>query len=259
MESDWVDAYLARIGIHDRAAPGMDALRQLQLAHLRSVPFENLSIHIGEPIVLDPEALMAKIVGRHRGGFCYELNGAFAHLLGALGYSVHTLSARVHGPSGPSPPFDHMVLRVDLDQPWLVDVGFGAFAHHPLRLDTTADQPDPAGTLRVRTVADGDIDVFLNRDPQYRVDPRPYALADFVPTCWWQATSPESHFTRSLTCSLLTDRGRVTLSGTRLIVTVDGRRQEEVLDSEIEVLEAYRSHFGIELDRAPRVKHPEVR
>jgi len=255
---DRVEAYLHRIGFDQHDEPRVDALRELQVAHLKSVPFENLSIHMGEPIVLDPEALLDKIVGRRRGGFCYELNGAFGSLLEALGYRVQVLSARVYGSSGLGPPFDHLALRVELEHPWLVDVGFGAFAQHPLRIDADADQLDPAGVVRVRAVG-GDLDVFLDEKPQYRLDMRPYVLADFVPTCWWQATSPDSHFTRSLTCSLLTDRGRVTLSGARLIVTTDGRRREQLLESDAEVLAAYRAYFGISLDEVPQLKRDRFR
>ena len=64
------------------------------------MPFENLSIHLGEPIVLEPAALVDKLVDRRRGGFCYELNGAFAALLSALGYSVTLLAASVATPMG---------------------------------------------------------------------------------------------------------------------------------------------------------------
>ena len=136
----------------------------------------------------------AKIVDRKRGGFCYELNGLFAALLRTLGYRVELLQARVYGNGAYGPPFDHMAVRVLLDRPYLVDVGFGKFALEPLRMDIADAQQDPAGTFHVHS-AGSHIDVFMGGEPQYRLDPRPYRLADFVPTCWWQATSPDSHFT----------------------------------------------------------------
>jgi N-hydroxyarylamine O-acetyltransferase len=255
----WIDDYLTRLGRQRPASADLDALRQLQQAHLLAVPFENLSIHLGEPIVLDEAALVTKVVERRRGGFCYELNGAFAALLTALGYRVSMLSARVFGADGqPSPPFDHMTLRVDLAEPWLVDVGFGRFATHPLRFGSAGDQPDPAGTFRVAAspAGHGEFDVFLDGEPAYRVDPRPYALSDFAPTCWWQQTFPGSHFRKSLTCSISTTSGRITLSGDRLIVTEEGQRQEHILASDAEILAAYRRHFGITLDRVPVVTAP---
>ncbi|MFI0259871.1 arylamine N-acetyltransferase [Streptomyces sp. NPDC017056] len=261
------DAYLRRIGATRPAVPDAEALRDLHLRHLRAVPFENLSVHLGEDVVLDYKALVDKVVGASRGGFCYELNGAFAALLRALGYRVELLAARVFGPDGPGIPYDHLALRVHTadghdghdghdvhdghDGPWLADIGFGRNSHHPLRLDSRAEQPDPAGTFRIEETADGDLDVLRDGRPQYRLERRPRALADFEAGSWYHRTSPDSPFTRSLVCSRLTEHGRVTLSGRTLVTTgADGSRDEREL-TEDEVLPAYRSHFGITLDRIP--------
>ena len=253
-----LDAYLARIGAARPARADAAALRELQVRHLLAVPFENLSIHLGEPIVLEPGALWDKLLRRRRGGFCYELNGAFSELLSALGFEVALLAARVFGDGGPGPPFDHLALRVDVvgAGPWLADVGFGRHSSYPLRLDTAAEQADPGGTFRVAETADGDLDVIRDGQPQYRVEQRPRSLGDFEPTCWWQQTSPKSHFTRSLVCSLLTEHGRVTLSDRTLIHTTGGRRDECTLTDDAEVLDAYRTHFGIVLDRLPTPPTP---
>jgi N-hydroxyarylamine O-acetyltransferase len=253
MDDSQVDRYLDRIGAGRPVRADAGALAELQLRHLRSVPFENLSIHLGEPIVLEEAVLVDKLVERHRGGFCYELNGAFAALLAALGYQVTLLGARVHTPDGLGPPFDHLALRVDTDttESWLVDVGFGSFSHHPLRLDRQADQPDPAGSFRLTPTADGDLEVTRDGEPQYRLEPRPRRLADFTPTCWWHQTSPASHFTRALVCSLLTRTGRITLSDRTLIETTRSGRHERVLSDDTEVLDIYRTRFGIDLDRLP--------
>ncbi|ACZ84919.1 arylamine N-acetyltransferase family protein [Streptosporangium roseum] len=246
-----MDEYLKRIGAARPAGPDAESLRELQLRHLLTVPFENLSVHLGEPVVLDDQALVEKVVGRRRGGFCYELNGAFALLLRSLGYQVTLLAARPVGDGSIGSPFDHLALRVNTPDPWLVDVGFGAFSHHPLRLDLRADQPDPAGVFRVAETADGDLDVLKDGVLEYRLEQRPRVLADFEPTCWWHQTSPRSHFTRSLVCSLLTDAGRVTLSDRLLIHTSEGGRREQRLSTDAETLAAYRDLFGIELTRLP--------
>ncbi len=247
-----MDEYLKRIGASRPARPDSDSLRELQLRHLLAVPFENLSVHLGESIVLDEQALVDKIVGRRRGGFCYELNGAFAALLRSVGYRVALLTARVFAADGSiGPPYDHMALQVDTPEPWLVDVGFGRFTHQPFRLDLRTDQPDPGGVFRVIEADDGDLDVLKDGVPQYRLDRRPRALADFEATCWWHQTSPKSHFTRSLVCSLLTAEGRLTLTDRSLVRTVGDDRQERHLATDAEALAAYRDHFGIELDRLP--------
>ncbi|GAB3989351.1 arylamine N-acetyltransferase [Actinoallomurus acanthiterrae] len=253
MDETRVKGYLARIGAERPARPDAAALRDLHLRHLRTVPFENLAIHLGEDIVLDEEALVAKVVDRNRGGFCYELNGAFGALLSGLGYDVTLLAARVFGDDGLGIPYDHMALRVG---PWLADVGFGSHSHHPLRIDERGDQADPAGVFRIVETPDGDLDVLQDGRPVYRLETRPRTLRDFAAGCWWHRTSPESHFTRSLVCSMLTGTGRITLSGRTLTRTVGEERTKQELGDDAEVLAAYRTHFGVELDRVPEVRSP---
>jgi N-hydroxyarylamine O-acetyltransferase len=245
-----IRAYLERLGFEALPPPTIEGLRGLHAAHLERVPFENLSIHLGEEIVLEPEALVAKIVDRRRGGFCYELNGAFATLLRALGFDVTLLAARVHDDEGLGPPFDHMCLRVDLEQPWLADVGFGDNFRLPLRLDSRDEQVDGAGTFRIVATGEAELDLLRDGAPLYRFDLTPRRLPDFAATCRYHQTSPRSHFTRSTVCSLATPEGRVTVRGRTLIVTSDGRRDERTL-TDRELLEAYRRRFGIELERLP--------
>jgi N-hydroxyarylamine O-acetyltransferase len=245
-----IDAYLDRIGAKRPATVDGPALAELHERHLATVPFENLDIHLGVPIELDEDRLVAKVTGG-RGGFCYELNGAFAALLRALGAEVTLMSAGVHGPSGLGPPFDHMVLRVDLDEPWLADVGFGRHSIRPLRLSERGDQADPGGAFRLVDAGGGDLDVLRDGTPRYRVEARARRLADYAPTCWWQQTWPGSHFRSGPVASLHTADGQVTVAGRTLIRTVGTERTETELGSDAEVLAAYREHLGIELDRVP--------
>jgi N-hydroxyarylamine O-acetyltransferase len=250
-------AYLDRIGAPWPATLDADALGHLQEQHLRTVPFENLSIHLGEPIKLDEAALFDKVVKRRRGGFCYELNGLFGMLLTTLGFDVKLLCAKVYGSDDFGPPFDHLALQVAAPlSPWplLVDVGFGTFSHRPLRLDHRREQHDPGGVFRLVEAEEGDLIVTRGNLNEYRLERRARQLSDFGPTCWWNSTSPDSHFTRSLVCSRLTPEGRVTLSGRVLITTVAGRRSEAALVTDADVLAAYEHHFGIVLDRVPALR-----
>ncbi|RDS61541.1 MULTISPECIES: arylamine N-acetyltransferase family protein [unclassified Streptomyces] len=271
MDSVEIDAYLSRLGAERPVRPTADALRELHLRHLRTVPFENLSIHLGEEIVLEEKRLVDKVVGAGRGGFCYELNGAFGALLGALGFEVTLLAARVHGKEGRlGIPYDHMALEVRTADggAWLADVGFGAHSHHPLALGTGEEQVDPAGVFRiveagpdaagVRGGREADLDVVMDGRPEYRLERRPRVLADFVSGAWWHSTSPASHFTQSLVCSRVTgEGGRITLSGRTFKETAaDGTRTERELATDEEVLGVYRDRFGIALDRVPTVRTP---
>ena len=76
-----LDAYLDRIVYKGPRAPTAETLHTLHRQHMLTVPFENLDISLGRKIVLDPERFFDKIASSNRGGFCYELNGAFASLL----------------------------------------------------------------------------------------------------------------------------------------------------------------------------------
>jgi N-hydroxyarylamine O-acetyltransferase len=248
-----IKAYLERISYHGSLAPTAETLRELQVAHLLAVPFENLSIHIKEPIVLEDEALFAKIVERRRGGFCYEANGLFAALLRELGFDVAMLSAGVANAEGSfGPDFDHMALMVSLEQRWLVDVGFGDSFLEPLLLDDRGEQVD--GECAYRILPDGAYLVLAQRDdsgewkPQYRFTLQPHEYADFAEMCHYHQTSPQSHFTRARICSQATRDGRLTLSEMRFITTSrNGGRQERLLTSQEERAGILREHFGIEM------------
>lgn len=254
MDEHAVAGYLARIEVSRPAVIDADALAYLHRAHQMTVPFENLGIHLGEQISLDEADLLAKIVTRRRGGFCYELNGAFALLLEALGAQVTRVAAAVWTDGKLGYPFAHLALIVrpqDGSGPWLADVGFGRHSSGPLLLTDAGLQQDPGGTFRLAGAEHGDIDVFRDGEPQYRVDQRPRELRDFVPACWWQATSPLSHFTQGLICSRLTETGRITLSGATLVTTAGPQRAEQRLPCDDAILAAYRDHFSITLDRVP--------
>ncbi len=246
-----IRAYLERINYHGSLAPTAETLRELQVAHLLAVPFENLSIHAKEPIVLEDQALFTKIVERRRGGFCYEANGLFAALLRALGFDVAMLSAEVANAEGEfGPNFDHMSLMVSLEQRWLVDVGFGDSFREPLLLDKRGEQVQ--GSRAHRILSDGTHLILMQRDEgdewkaQYRFTLQTYTYADYAEMCRYHQTSPQSHFTRARICSRATEEGRITLSEMRFITTSKaGGRQERTLTSEEEYAAILREQFGI--------------
>jgi len=246
-----IRAYLQRLNYTGAIAPNAETLRLLQLAHLRAVPFENLSIHSGEPVVLDDRALFEKIVSRRRGGFCYELNGLFAALLRGLGFEVEMLSAQVANAEGIfGPDFDHMTLMVTRADRWLVDVGFGDSFLEPLRLDEESTQGHGIHTYRIER--EGEFLVLMKQTnenewkSQYRFTLKPYQYSDFAEMCRYHQTSSQSHFTRARICSRATTDGRITLSGLRLITSADdGLRQERILTNDEEYATILRDHFGI--------------
>ena len=200
--------------------------------HMLSIPFENLDIRLGIPIVLDQKSFYSKIVETRRGGYCYELNGCFAWLLKKLGFRVSMLSARVALRSGGfSPEFDHMTLLVRLEERWLVDVGFGDSFTEPKQIDNENAQQDDRYFYKITSRKTR---MLVSRRPeedgaweqQYSFTLRPRRLVEFAARNRWQQTSSRSHFTQGRLISQLTPSGRVTLTDQKFILTRNGRRVE---------------------------------
>lgn len=256
-----VDAYLRRIEYDGPRELSPETLRNLHRQHLYTVPFENLDIALGIPIVLDPERLYQKIVVRHRGGFCYELNGLFHDLLVALGFRVSMLSGCVRREDGGfGPEFDHMLLKVELPEPWLADVGFGESFIDPLPLHAGAQELENGHLFGV--VRDNGGWELFRRDsdgtevPLYRFSDVPHQLSEYADMCRYHQTSPESSFTRRRICTKALPDGRITLAGMRLIVTRGGSREELLLESEDDFSACLRGQFGVELLGLPTDSKP---
>lgn len=247
-----IKTYLERIQYKGSLLPTIETLRALQLSHLRNIPFENLSIHIKEPIILKEEVLFDKLILKGRGGFCYELNGLFAALLRELGFNIVMLSGGVARPDGSfGPDFDHMTLMVLLEERWLVDVGFGDSFEQPLLIDKRDAQLQGDDAYRIDE--EGKY-LILNSSlkddawkAHYRFSLHPYELTDFEEMCRYHQSSPESIFTRRRICSLAKPNGRVTLSDMRLIETANGERRERTVMNEEEYAAILKKDFGIVL------------
>ena len=245
-----VEAYLRRIDYDGPRDVSAATLRSLHRRHLFTVPFENLDIPLGTPIELDLARIYEKIVVRRRGGFCYELNGLFAALLAELGFRVKMLSARVRREDGGfGPEFDHMLLKVELDEPWLMDVGFGDSFVDPIPFRFGgADQVD--GHRYVVLPVNNEWELLREDDrgnvPLYVFRDAPHELGDYRAMCEFHQRSPDSHFTKSWICSRATPDGRITLANMRLIITAGSKRQETQLSTEGDLRRCLRDSLGVE-------------
>jgi len=247
-----IKTYLERLQYKGALLPTIETLRGLQLAHLRTIPFENLSIHAKEPIILKEEALFNKLILNERGGFCYELNGLFATLLRELGFNVLMLSGGVAKPNGGfGPNFDHMTLMVLLEERWLVDVGFGDSFEQPLLIDKRDAQPQGEQVFRIAEEGNYLLLSGSNKESawkaHYRFSLNPYELTDFEEMCRYHQTSQESNFTKRRICSLAKPNGRLTLSDMRLIETNNGVKSESVVKNDEEYAAILKNEFGIVL------------
>jgi len=242
--------YLDRIRYQGPVTPSTEVLRSLHCAHMFAVPFENLDIGLGREIICDEGRFLNKIVTERRGGFCYEMNGAFAALLRALGFKVSLLSARVSGGDGSDgPEFDHLALRVELEESWLADVGFGDSFVEPLLLEPDIEQEQFARRYRLTSAASG-LCLEANTDgawmKQYVFTLEARQLSEFAAMCHYHQTSPDSPFTRKRVCSLATPEGRITVTGDKLIETRNGVREERAL-TEDERVAILHERFGVNL------------
>lgn len=248
--------YLARINYDGALNPSPETLAALQVAHLLAVPFENLDIHTGTRIALEPAGLFHKIVTRKRGGFCYELNAMFHALLQQIGFRAKLVSGRVYDANREDygPEFDHMLILVEEGgQTWVVDVGFGDFSMRPLKFIVNTVQTDASGRFIIERYS-GDsfrvsrYSVSENRPtPEYIFSTRERRVDDFAAMCAYHQSSPDSHFTQKRVCTVATPAGRITLTDDKLIVTADGVRTESPVRDEREFSRLLSHHFGITL------------
>lgn len=229
--------YLDRIGFTDTPSNDLRTLAALQRAHLSTVPFENLAVVRGEPVSTSVAWSLPKILERRQGGWCFELNGAFAVLLESLGFTVRRLGAAVLL-NGPNELIDHLTLEVQLDQPYLVDVGFGESFITPLRLNDRAPQDGGSGWFQfidsaqgltlTRLEGDGDGEGDGIPVPQFRFRRVTHTMEDFGEASDRLRTDPTLHWSQKPFATRLVDGGprRVTLLTDRLKYHGDGDQSE---------------------------------
>ena len=234
-----VDKYLNRIGLSQAPPLDRDGLAQLQRAHLATVPFENLDVVAGIEVRTDTMWSYDKVVNRRRGGWCFELNGAFGALLTALGFEILQIPAAVLL-SGPTKIVDHLALEVLLDQPYLVDVGFGESFVAPLELNQDGPQVDPAGVFELIGSPEGTTLTWHDAEgvplPQYRFKRIHHELTDFEPASERLRTDPTLDWsskpfaTRLLDASTTGSAKRVTLTHDKSKTHGDGTTTERPVD-----------------------------
>jgi N-hydroxyarylamine O-acetyltransferase len=233
-ESIDLDAYLERIGWQGRPLVDAFTLRALAVAHVAAIPFENLDPLLGLPVDLQPAALERKLLREGRGGYCFEQNLLFAHVLTTIGFQVSGLIARVlwQQPEDAVTAQTHMLLRIELDgESWLADVGFGGHVlagalrlqpdlaqqsegHEPFRLIRAGDEWRMQSLVRGRWL------------PLYRFDLRPSQHVDYVVANHYVSTHPASRFVSNLLVARTTADRRLSLFNREFTVRRLGQEPE---------------------------------
>jgi N-hydroxyarylamine O-acetyltransferase len=132
----WIRDYLGFLEVAE-GAPSKLTLDRLSAAHLRRVPFENVTSILrragcSSPRVppIDREATLQAWIERRGGGVCFDITEMFSTLLCALGFNARPVLARITFAGS------HQAILVELDRVlYLVDVGNGAPFLEPIPLD----------------------------------------------------------------------------------------------------------------------------
>ncbi|MEM7297607.1 MAG: arylamine N-acetyltransferase [Bacteroidota bacterium] len=247
-----VDAYLARI--HQSKEPAsLKYLRKLHRSHQIQIPFENLDIHYGQKIVLDYQKIFEKLITNRRGGFCYELNGLFYHLLSHVGFDCFLISAKVKNKETQEfgRDYDHMAIVVRIDgEEWLVDVGFGEGMIYPKKIIKGLVQMDYVDYWRMDTDPDENLILQVSLDSNhfrslYLFTLQEKQVIQFMEMCEYQQSSPQSTFTQKKLITKLTAEGRITLTDRKLKILALGEVSEVDIMNEDEFISKLEQHFGI--------------
>jgi arylamine N-acetyltransferase len=134
--TEWTRRYLALLGLDAPDAPSLDWLRRFGAAHLRAVPFSNVTAiqrrHAAAADTvpaINHEAQLSAWEERTGGGVCFEVAEMVSKLLRELGYDVHVVLGQITFPAS------HQAVVVRLREgPYMVDLGCGAPLPEPIPL-----------------------------------------------------------------------------------------------------------------------------
>ena len=254
-------AYFKRIGFEADPRADRSTLSALVAAHTGSIPFENLNPFLGLAVDLEPQALLTKLVQHKRGGYCFEQNGLFGHVLETIGFRFTGLGARVlWGQSEDAlTARTHKLLLVHLPEgPVLADVGFGGAVCTGL-LDLVPDKPQVTPHERFRVLQkDGEwrqqIEIDGEWQSTYGFDLAPQLSVDYELGNWWTSANPASHFTFSLIAARSPPGRRLALRNFDYAVHIsDGPTERRQLRRPEEVCEVLEGDFELELPDRERL------
>ncbi|MEM7358664.1 MAG: arylamine N-acetyltransferase [Pseudomonadota bacterium] len=244
--------YLARIKYAGSVDVSLDSLKSLQLAQLRSIPFENFDICLGNGIDLVPHVLSDKLIENQRGGYCFELNGLMLMALQHFGFKARALLGRVHI-TGTATGRGHQVCLVRLgSEDWIVDTGFGSGTpQQPIPL--IANQEIDVMGKPTRLLEDEQFGYMLQTytdgawNNQYSFDLNHVCAGDIAYGNHYTSTNADSIFTYARVATLRTESGLVTLLNHTLTTTNGEHVSIEQLPEGQAYLNALKEHFGIVL------------
>jgi N-hydroxyarylamine O-acetyltransferase len=243
LHQDHVDRYLRVLGVR-RRPPSLDALSELVAAHVRRIPFENVSkIHRWKRMGLcglpDVELYLDGVERSRLGGTCYANNVHLCSLLASLGYDARLCAADMHEPDL------HLVIMVTLGElDHLVDVGYGAPFLAPFPLDAAVDQVVADGrdsyVLKPRDLA-GRSRLEHHRDGRlvhgYLAKPEARRLEDFGGVIA-RSFLPEATFMNAVVLTRFSPGRSISFHNLTLVESAGGRSVVTTLPDRAALIEA---------------------
>ena len=141
MPSSWARRYLDHLHLEE-GLPTLDWLSRFTEAHIRTVPFENITallrvmlVQDDEPVPpVDIEQLLDRWEHGEGGGVCFDITTMVGALLPQLGYEAYEVQGTIAFPGS------HQAVVVNLPEgPHMVDVGCGAPLPAPIPLDRVSE------------------------------------------------------------------------------------------------------------------------
>ena len=246
--------YLQRLGYDSPPAPSLRTLQDLQLRHVCSFAFENLSSLMRLPVPIDLASVEQKVLLEGRGGYCYELNQMFLALLQELGFDARGITGRVvmGGPPDARTARTHRLSLVTLDGVrYITDVGFGGMVpSSPLLLDTEVVQATAHEPYRVTFDGHDSYTLWVQVANEWRglyvFDLQVQATIDYEIGNWYVSTHPDSVFVGQLKVARLAAGERHTLNNANYAIHyLDRPSEKRALVSADEVLQLLTEVFGI--------------
>lgn len=252
-----LDVYLNYIGYRGERKPNLETLRALQVLHTELISFENLNPLLKYPVSLEIDKIMQKICLDARGGYCFEQNALFLHILKLLGYNIKGLAARVlwNLPEGVLPARGHMLLLVGLveEGPFIVDVGFGGLSlTGPLKLEINKKQPTPHESFRIIEGGDSYVlqaEIHDQWKPLYTFSLLEQLPQDYEAPNWYLSNHPNSFFTFTLIAARTVPGKRYGLRNNEFSIHVtNGPSEKKIITDAKELKELLVDVFKINIE-----------
>ena len=244
-----LERYLQRIKYMGNLEPSLETLIAVHRHHLLHIPYENLDIHLGRTLQLDPARAYEKIVLEKRGGWCYEMNGLLAWALREIGFEVEYLACAVGQTNASS---NHLALKVNLEQPYLADVGFGNGLLETIPLKAGVYVQQARAFKLEQHGEDWRFDIpsvgvgAVGNSFDFTLEPQ--ELLNFQERCTYLQTSPESGFVRVVVCHRMTETGVQSLRGAVLQTITNGTETSRTLETQDEYETVLREVFDLQVD-----------